>query len=487
MPKVLIADKLSPLAKDVFDRRGVAVDEKVGLSPEELNAVIGDYDGLAVRSATKVTADVLAAAGNLKIVGRAGIGVDNIDIDAATAAGVIVMNTPFGNAITTAEHAIAMMASMTRDIAAADRSTRAGKWEKSRFMGMELTGKTLGIIGCGSIGSIVADRAQGLKMRVVAYDPFLSEDRAKQINVEKLDLDDLLARADIITLHTPLTDQTRGIINADNLAKTRPGVRIVNCARGGLIVEPDLLAAIDSGHVAGAALDVLEQEPAHENPLFDFEQVIFTPHLGASTREAQENVAIQVAEQISDYLLTGAVVNAINMASVSAEEAPVLRPYIKLAEQLGLFAGQITESGIKAVTLEMEGLAADVNPRPVIAAALQGLLSPLMSSVNMVNAPAVAHQRGIEVSNVQHDRPCDYQSCVRLTVTTENQTPRRLRHPVRRRQAPHRRRQGRAHRGRVGAPHGLCRKQRSPRPDRRSRLHPRRRRHQHRHLPPRPR
>lgn len=422
MPKVLIADKLSPLAKQVFDRRGVDADERVGLSPDELKAVIGDYDGLAVRSATKANADLLAGPGNLKIIGRAGIGVDNIDIDAATAAGVIVMNTPFGNAITTAEHAIAMTAALARQIPQADRSTRAGKWEKARFMGSELTGKTLGVVGCGNIGSIVADRAQGLKMRVLAYDPFLTEERAAQINVEKLDLDDLFARADFITLHTPLTDQTRGIIDAAAIAKMRPGVRIVNCARGGLVVEHDLLAALHSGQVAGAALDVLEQEPAHENPLFEMDQVIFTPHLGASTLEAQENVAIQVAEQISDYLLTGAVINAINMASVTAEEAPRLRPYLALAEQLGGFAGQITESGIKSVMVEFEGMAAEINPRPVVAAILQGLLAPLLASVNMVNAPAIAQQRGIDVSSVQHDRPCDYQSCVRLTVTTETQT-----------------------------------------------------------------
>jgi len=422
MTKVLIADKLDPRAKEVFDNRGIEADVKVGLSEDELIACIGEYDGLAVRSATKATAKVLEAAGKLRVVGRAGIGVDNIDVPAATAKGVVVMNTPFGNAITTAEHAIAMMMSLARQIPQANESTQAGKWEKSRFMGVEMTAKTLGIIGCGNIGSIVADRAIGLRMKVVAFDPYLTDERAVEIGVEKVDLDTLLKRADVISLHTPLTDATRGIIDAEAIAKTKKGVRIVNCARGGLVDEAALKDALDSGHVAAAALDVFEVEPAKENPLFGHENLICTPHLGASTTEAQVNVAIQIAEQISDYLMTGAVINALNMPSVTAEEAPRLAPYMKLADQLGSFAGQMTQSAIEEVTIEYEGHAAELNCKPLTAAALKGLLSPQLETVNMVSAPVIAHQRGIDVSEVRHDRDSDYQTLIRLTVKTENQT-----------------------------------------------------------------
>jgi D-3-phosphoglycerate dehydrogenase len=422
MPKVLISDKMSERAKEIFDARGIEVDVKTGMSEDELIACIGDYDGLAIRSATKATAKVLAAADNMKVIGRAGIGVDNVDIAAATARGIVVMNTPFGNAITTAEHAIAMMMALARQIPEANRSTQESKWEKSRFMGVEVTGKTLGLVGCGNIGSIVADRALGLKMKVVAFDPFLGEERAKEIGVEKVELDELLKRADFITLHTPMTDQTRGIIDAAAIAKTRPGVRIINCARGGLVVEADLKAALKSGHVAGAALDVFESEPAKDNPLFGMENLVCTPHLGASTDEAQVNVAIQVAEQMSDFLLDGTVVNALNMASVSAEEAPRLAPYMKLAEQLGSFAGQLTESDLKSVTIEYAGHAAELNTKPLSAAALQGLLAPMLDSVNMVNAPVMASERGIELSEVRTERAGDYQTLIRLTVVTNTQS-----------------------------------------------------------------
>ncbi|MEC7266682.1 MAG: hydroxyacid dehydrogenase, partial [Pseudomonadota bacterium] len=307
MPKVLIADKMSPRAEEIFKERGIDVDVITGLERDELIKIIGEYDGMAVRSSTKATPPVLEAAGNMKVIGRAGIGVDNIDLPTATAKGVVVMNTPFGNSITTAEHSIAMMFALARDIPAANASTQAGKWEKSRFMGVELTNKVLGIIGCGNIGTIVASRALGLKMRVVAFDPFLTPERAVEIGVEKAELDDVLARADFITLHTPLTDKTRDIIDAGALAKTKKGVHIINCARGGLVNEADLKAALDTGHVAGAALDVFETEPAKESFFFGMENVVCTPHLGAATSEAQENVAIQVAEQMADYLMTGAV------------------------------------------------------------------------------------------------------------------------------------------------------------------------------------
>jgi D-3-phosphoglycerate dehydrogenase len=422
MPRVLIADDLSPRAATLFKNRGIEVDVRMGLSKEDLKATIASYDGLAVRSATKVGADVIESAGGLKVIGRAGIGVDNIDVAAATRRGIVVMNTPHGNSITTAEHAVAMMMALARQIPAADRSTRAGKWEKSRFMGVELTGKTLGIIGCGNIGSIVAERAHGLRMKVVAYDPFLSVERARDLNVEKVELDELLARADFITLHTPLTDATRNLIDARALAKTRPGVRIINCARGGLVVESDLKVAIESGHVAGAALDVFAEEPARDNPLFGLDGMVLTPHLGASTSEAQENVALQVAEQMSDFLLTGAVSNAVNMPSVTAEEAPKLKPYMALAAQLGSFAGQLTRSGLKAVTIEYEGQAGQLNTRPLTAIALAELLAPALDSVNMVNAGMLARERNIEVTEIKHDRPSDYQSLIRLTVTTDQRT-----------------------------------------------------------------
>lgn len=419
MPKVLISDKLSPRAADIFRDRGIEVDVLVGLSPEDLTAKIGEYDGLAIRSATKVVADVIAAADNLKVVGRAGIGVDNVDIAAATQRGIVVMNTPHGNSITTAEHAIAMMFALARQIPEADRSTQSGKWEKSRFMGVELTGKTLGVIGCGNIGAIVASRGQGLRMKVVAYDPFLSPERAEDLGVEKLELDELLSRSDFVTLHVPMTDQTKGIIDAAAMAKMKPGARIINCARGGLVVEEDLKAALESGHLAGAALDVFAEEPARENPLFGMDNIVATPHLGAATAEAQEKVALQVADQMSDYLLTGAVTNALNMPSLTAEEAARLRPYMQLSDGLGSFAGQLTRTGLKAVTIEYEGQVAGLNCRPLTQAILTGLLRPMLESVNMVNAPTVARERNIDVSEVKHERDCDFQTLIRVTVTTE--------------------------------------------------------------------
>ncbi len=422
MPKVLISDKLSTAAVDIFKDRGVDVDFKVGLAKEELIEIIDQYDGLAIRSATKVTSDVLDAASNLKVIGRAGIGVDNIDVPAATAKGIVVMNTPFGNSITTAEHAIAMMLALAREIPTANTSTQDGKWEKSRFMGVEVTSKTLGIIGCGNIGGIVADRAKGLHMRVIAYDPFLSAERAEQLGVEKVELEELLPRADFISLHTPLTDQTRNILSADAINRTKPGVRIINCARGGLIDEAALKVALESGHVAGAALDVFEEEPAKNNVLFGTENLIATPHLGAATQEAQENVALQVAEQMADFLLTGAVTNALNMPSLSADEAQHLKPFVQLAEQLGLFAGQLTESGITGAEIEYEGAVAERNTKPLTAAALAGVLKPLVSEVNMVNAPVVAKERGIHVSETTRDAQGVYESYIRLTLTTERQT-----------------------------------------------------------------
>jgi D-3-phosphoglycerate dehydrogenase len=419
MPKVLIADQLSPAALAIFKERGVDADTKAGLSKDELLKVIGEYDGLAVRSATKVTAEVLRSAKRLKVIGRAGIGVDNIDVPAATVAGVIVMNTPFGNSITTAEHAIALMMALARDIPAANASTHAGKWEKNRFMGVELYGKTLGLVGCGNIGSIVADRGKGLKMRVIAFDPYLSPERADDLGVEKVEFDELLARADFISLHTPLTNETKNIMSSGAIARMKKGARLINCARGGLVDEAAVKAALDSGHLAGAAFDVFAEEPARSNPLFGNERVVSTPHLGASTTEAQENVALQVAEQISDFLLTGAVTNALNMPSISAEEAQRVRPWIALAEKLGGFAGQLTETSIAAVEIVYDGTAAGLNTRALTQAALCGLLKPTLSEVNMVNAPLVARERGIRFSEVRRDQQGAYEGYIKLTVTTE--------------------------------------------------------------------
>ncbi|HEX2215210.1 MAG TPA: phosphoglycerate dehydrogenase, partial [Xanthobacteraceae bacterium] len=423
-PKVLISDGLSDTAVEIFRERGIDVDfqPKLGADKEKLAAIIGNYDGLAIRSATKVTPKMIAATnGRLRVIGRAGIGVDNVDIAAATARGIIVINTPFGNSITTAEHAIAMLLACARQIPAADHSTQAGNWEKTRFMGVEITGKVLGVIGCGNIGSVVAQRAQGLQMRVIAYDPFLSGERALELGVEKVELDALFRRSDFITLHTPLTEKTRAIIDAAAIARMKPGVRIVNCARGGLVDEEALRAALDSGRVAGAAIDVFAEEPATSNVLFGAPNIVCTPHLGASTTEAQENVAIQIAEQMADYLTTGAVRNALNMPSISAEEAPRLSPFVRLAEQLGSFAGQLTESGASEVRLEYEGAVADMNTRALSAAALAGFLQPQLQTVNMVSAPAYARERGIRVEETRREQHGAYESYIRLTVVTARQ------------------------------------------------------------------
>jgi len=418
-PRVLIADKLSPAAVDIFKARGVDADIKTGLTKDELLAIIADYDGLALRSATKADKDVIAAAKSLKVIGRAGIGVDNVDIPAATAAGVVVMNTPFGNSITTAEHAVALMFALARQLPQADLSTQAGKWEKNRFMGVELSAKTLGLIGAGNIGSIVADRANGLKMKVVAYDPFLSPERAVEIGVEKVELDQLLARADVITLHTPLTDKTRDILGAEALAKTKKGVLIINCARGGLVDEAALRAGLDSGQIGGAAFDVFVEEPAKTNVLFGAQNFIATPHLGASTLEAQENVALQVAEQMSDYLLTGAVTNALNSPSVTADEAPKLKPFVALAEKLGALAGQMVDVGINSIDVAYEGHVAALNVKPMTATALAGVLRPMLAEVNMVSAPAVASERGITLSESRQEKSPIFDSLMRIIVTTE--------------------------------------------------------------------
>ncbi len=423
-PRVLISDALSPAAVAIFKDRGLDVEfqPNLGKDKDKLAEAINGFDGLAIRSATKVTAKMLEKAKSLKVIGRAGIGVDNVDIPAATARGIIVMNTPFGNSITTAEHAITLMLSLARQIPEADASTRAGKWEKNKFLGVEIFSKTLGIIGCGNVGSIVADRAIGLKMKVIAYDPYLSAERARNLGVEKVELDELWRRADFITLHTPLTDKTRNIVSAETLSLTKKGVRLINCARGELVDENALCEALRSGHVAGAALDVFTVEPATQSCLFALPNVVCTPHLGASTMEAQENVALQVAEQMSDYLLRGAITNAVNFPSISAEEAPKLKPFVALAEKLGSFAGQLTETGITQVQITYEGIVAQMNTKALTSAALAGLLRPMLQDINVVSAPTIAKDRGIAVEETRREAEADYESLITVTVTTDRQS-----------------------------------------------------------------
>lgn len=420
MAKVLIADKMDKKAEEILSNNQIAYDIKVGLSPEDLSKIANDYDAILCRSSAKITAEVLKSAPKLKVVGRAGIGVDTIDVAAATEAGVVVMNTPFGNSITTAEHAIAMMMALARQIPQANLSTHQGKWEKSKFNGVELYAKTLGVIGCGNIGSIVANRAIGLGMNVIAFDPFLTAERAADMGVKPVSLDELLAHSDFITIHVPKTDKTNRMIDAAALAKTKKGVRIINCARGGLIVEKDLKDALESGHVAGAALDVFEIEPAESNVLFGHPNVICTPHLGASTTEAQVNVAIQVAEQVSDFLLKGAVINALNMPSISAEDAPKLKPYLALATQIGKLAGQIVETGIKSIEITYIGSLCKLNTKPLTAALLASVLAQMSDHVNMVNAPEIARAKNITLSDTYIEDHADLSNAIGIKIRAED-------------------------------------------------------------------
>ncbi len=420
-PKVLVSDNLSQTAVDIFRKSGIDVDylPDVGKDKPGLLKIIGRYDGLAIRSATKASEKLLRNAPHLKVIGRAGIGVDNVDLPAASRQGVIVMNTPNGNSVTTAEHAISLMMAVARQIPEANKSTQAGKWEKSRFMGVELTNKSLGIIGCGNIGAIVANRARGLHMKVMAYDPFLSQEHADRLGVNKVELDELLAGADFISLHVPLTDKTRMIINKDALAKTKKGVRIINCARGGLVDETALSAALKSGQVAGAGFDVFETEPATDSPLFNLPNVVVTPHLGAATTEAQENVAVQIAQQMSAYLTSGAVSNAINMPSVTAEEAPILAPFIKLAVHLGSFVGQMTDDPIQAINILYDGAVSEMNIKALSSACVAGVIKASNPEVNMVSAPVVAAERGIRISTTTQKKSGVFDSYIKLTVKTE--------------------------------------------------------------------
>jgi D-3-phosphoglycerate dehydrogenase len=421
--KVLVSDTLAEEGIEVFRKaEGIEVDVETNLSPEELKAVIPEYDAIAIRSATRLTADIIEAAERLKVIGRAGIGVDNVDIEAATRKGIVVMNTPEGNTITTAEHTISLMLSMARRIPQATASVKAGKWEKKKFMGTEVFNKTLGIIGMGRIGRIVADRAKGLHMNVIAYDPYLSQEVITRLGVEMVTLDELLARSDFITIHTPKTKDTVNLINKKAFEKMKKGVYLINCARGGIVNERDLYEAIVSGKVAGAALDVFENEPPGDNPLLGLEQVICTPHLGASTEEAQVNVAVAVAEQIVEFLLRGTVRNAVNVPSVSAEILPHLRPYLDLAEKLGSFTAQIIQGGVREVHLQYTGDVAQYGIEPITSALLKGFLTPMLSgNVNFVNAPVLAKARGIKVTESVTERHEDYSNLITIRAISDKE------------------------------------------------------------------
>ena len=421
VPKVLVSDKLSQTAIKIFKEKGIEVDfmPEVGKDKEKLAKIIGDYDGLAIRSATRVTPTLLRNAKKLKVIGRAGIGTDNIDKEEASKKGIIVMNTPFGNMITTAEHAIAMMFAVARQIPEASISTHEGKWEKSRFMGVELTRKTLGVIGAGNIGGIVCERARALQMKVLAYDPFLGEEKADSMGVEKVELNELLQKADFITLHVPYTEATKNILSRENLSKTKKGVRIINCARGGLVDESALADLIRSGHIAGAGFDVFSDEPATDNPLFQIPNVVCTPHLGAATSEAQENVAIQVAEQMANYLNEGAVENALNMPSMTAEEAKIMRPWVNLAGHLGSFIGQMTDEPLEAINILYDGTVSKMNLEALNCSVIAGIMKKVNPDVNMVSAPVIAKERGVQISTTNQDKSGAFDGYIKVTAVTK--------------------------------------------------------------------
>ena len=422
--KVLIADSMSLKAVEILkETPGIDVDVITGLKPDELKAKIKDYHGLVVRSATKATAEIIEAAENLKVIGRAGTGVDNVDTVAATKKGIVVMNTPGGNTITTAEHAVSMMMALARKIPQATASMRRGEWEKKKYEGTEITGKTLGILGVGNIGAVVASRALGLRMTVIAYDPFISEEAADKMGISLVTMDELFKKSDFISIHVPLTAETKNIVNADAFRKMKKGVKLINCARGGIVNEKDLAEAIKEKIVSGAALDVFEKEPVTaDNPLIQMEEVILTPHLGASTFEAQESVAIAIANQMADCLVNGTIRNAVNVPSIPAELLAALSPYISLGEKLGSFQGQILKGGIEEVTIEYSGDVVNYDVAPITIACLKGLLDQLLDMyVNFVNAPFVAKERGIKVVEVKSSRAIDFASSITIKVKTKEQ------------------------------------------------------------------
>ena len=419
--KVLVSDSISPKGIEILKKAGLEVDVKTGLKPEELKKEISKYNALIVRSATKVTSDIISAAENLKVIGRAGSGLDNVDKDAATKRGIVVMNTPGGNTITTAEHTIALLVSMARQIPQATASMKAGRWEKKKFMGVELYNKTLGIIGFGNIGTHVARMAHGIGMNVIAYDPFLNEERAKNLGVKVVELDELIKKSDFITIHTPLTKETKGLINAERIALMKKEVRLINSARGGIVDEKALYDALKSGKVAAAALDVFEKEPPEGSPLLELDNVVCTPHLGAASEEAQENVAIAVAEQIVDYLVYGTIRNAVNFPCVSADVLPKLQPYINLAERMGSFLSQSFDGGINEIIVEYRGEVAELKLEPITIAVLKNILTPILEeTVNFVNAPFIARERGIEVKEITSADAGDYHSMLLVKIRAGN-------------------------------------------------------------------
>ncbi|MDW7774424.1 MAG: phosphoglycerate dehydrogenase [Desulfobulbaceae bacterium] len=423
--KVLISDNLAPVGEQILRDAGLEVDVKTGLPPEELKAIISEYDGLVIRSATRVRQDIIEAATNLKVVGRAGIGLDNVDIPAASQKGVVVMNAPDGNATTAAEHSIAMMMSLARNIPQATASMKSGKWEKKSFMGREVTGKTLGIVGIGRIGSIVASRAQGLRMKVIAYDPHMPAELVEKIGVELVDLQELARRADFITVHTPLTKETHHLLSTDFFANMKKDAMFIDCARGGVVDEEALYKALTEGQIAGAALDVFEKEPTslEKTALLGLNNFICTPHLGASTSEAQENVASAIAEQIADYLLKGVVRNAVNVPSVSDDILASVGPYIILGEMLGSLHMQIARGGVEEVNLEFTGDLAALDINPITVAFLKGLFTPILQdAVNFVNAPLIARERGIRIVESKSEQASDFTNLLKITVkTTESE------------------------------------------------------------------
>jgi D-3-phosphoglycerate dehydrogenase len=408
--KILVADPISPRGVETLRRAaGAQVDVKTGLGEDELCRIIGEYDALVVRSQTKATKRVIEAAARLRVIGRAGVGVDNVDVEAATWRGVIVMNTPGGNTISTAEHTFSMMLALARKIPQAHLSVKSGKWERKSFEGVELYGKSLGVIGMGRIGSEVARRAIAFGMRVLACDPFLSPSRARALQVELVELEEIYRRSDFITVHVPATDQTRGMINRESIARMKPGVRLINCARGGIIVERDLADAIRSGQVAGAALDVFETEPPADSPVAALDNVVMTPHLGASTHEAQESVGVEIAEQIVDALGGGAIRNAVNMPAIDARLWALLQPYLSFGEKLGRLLARLAPSRIEELTIEYCGKATELETNPVTRAVLKGFLENVEGgAVNFVNAPAIAAQLGIRVVELKSTDQTDY-------------------------------------------------------------------------------
>ncbi len=422
MYKVLISDNVAQDCADILEAAPeISVDFKTKLSPEELESIIGEYDGLVVRSATKVRENILAAAKKLKVIGRAGAGVDNIDVDRATEAGIVVMNTPGGNTTSTAEHAFSLMMALSRNIAQGDRSIKEGRWDRKKYMGVELRGKVLGLVGLGNIGQVVAQRASAFEMRVIGVDPFISKDVAKRCGIELVSLDDIWAQADYISFHTPLNDSTRHVLNAETLAACKDGVRIINCARGGIVDEAALLEAIESGKAAGAALDVYEKEPPEQADVVMHENVVCTPHLGASTAEAQDIVAVMVAEQIRDFLITGEVRNAVNMPSLASDVFKEVQPFTNLAKKMGAMLGQLGRGQLTEVDIVYYGDVHNYDTWPITSSALEGLFTwGYAEGVNMINALATAEKLGITVKEVKSSEDKDFKNCIELVITTDD-------------------------------------------------------------------